>query len=40
MKFELDMCKECKFKQFCKNKKVHCDEYSILKNALEKNNKK
>lgn len=35
MKFELEMCKECKYKSFCKKRKVHCDKYLILIKALE-----
>jgi hypothetical protein len=36
MRFELKMCEECKFKSFCKKRKVYCEEYLILKKALEK----
>ena len=35
MKPQLEMCKECKHKSFCKKRKVHCVEYSVLLKALE-----
>ncbi|NOW82527.1 hypothetical protein B0H39_000408 [Clostridium beijerinckii] len=35
MKYDLEMCKECKHRSFCRKRKVHCEEYSILIKALE-----